>query len=85
MKVKDLQSPWITKGIKNSSKGTQRPYENFLKKKRNRNNELDYKNYKTLFEAIKKCSKKFNLSNLILKYKDSTKKTWKVIQEFKNL
>ena len=33
IKTKNLLSPWITKGIKKSSKRKQKLYENFLKKK----------------------------------------------------
>ena len=30
-KAKDLQNPWITNGVKKSSKHKQRLYDNFLK------------------------------------------------------
>ena len=53
---KDL-SPWITKGIKKSSKRKQKLYEKFLKKG-NAFNETAYKTYKNLFEAIKLSPKK---------------------------
>ena len=33
IKTKDLESPWITKGIKKSSKKKQRLYSKFLKKR----------------------------------------------------
>ena len=56
LKNKDLQSPWITKGIR-SSKHKQRLYEKFLKN-RSEKNELEYKNHKYLFEAVKNRSKK---------------------------
>ena len=54
---KDLQSPWITTGIKKSSKRKQKLYVKFLKN-RNSKNELKYKNYKKLFKSIKKRAKK---------------------------
>ena len=66
LKNKDLNSPWITKGIKKSSKRKQCLYEKFLKN-RTEKHELAYKTYKRLFESIKKHSKKLHLSNLILK------------------
>ena len=72
-KTKDLQSPWITKGVRRSSKRKQRLYEKFLKN-RNEKNELEYKNYKHLFEAVKKRSKKLHFSKLILRYKNNVKK-----------
>ena len=73
LKNKDLQSPWITKGIRRSSKHKQCLYEKFLKN-RNEKNEVEYKNYKHLFEAVKKCSKKLNFSKLILRFKNNVKK-----------
>ena len=73
VKNKDLNSPWITKGIKKSSKRKQRLYEKFLKN-RIEKHELAYKTYKRLFESIKKHSKKLHFSNLILKYKNNIKK-----------
>ena len=33
LKLKDIQSPWITKGIKKSSRMKQRLYEKYLKNK----------------------------------------------------
>ena len=80
LKNKDLQSPWITKGVRRSSKRKQSLYEKFLKN-RNEKNELEYKNYKHLFEAVKKRSKKLHFSKLILRYKNNIKKTWEVIKE----
>ena len=80
LKNKDLQSPWITKGIRRSSKRKQSLYEKFLKNQ-NEKNELEYKNYKHLFEAVKKRSKKLHFSKLILRYKNNIKKTWEVIKE----
>ena len=50
-------------------------------KNRNQKNETEYKNYKKLFESIKKRSKKLHLSELILKYKNNIKKTWQIIKE----
>ena len=77
---KDLQSPWITRGIKKSSKRKQKLYVKFLKN-RNSKSELEYKNYKKLFESIKKRAKKNYFSSLILKHKNNIKKTWDVIKE----
>ena len=74
IKTKDLESPWITKGIKKSSKKKQRLYLKFLKK-RNEKTKKEYQDYKKLFESIKKRSKKLYFSNLILKYKNNIKKT----------
>ena len=78
LKAEDLKSPWITRVIKKSSQSKQRLYEQFLKKRTERN-ELEYKNYH--FESVKKHSKKLLFSNLILKYKNNSKKTWEIIKE----
>ena len=78
VKTKHLESPWITKGIKNSSKKKQ----HLCTKKKKRNEKLtkEYQDYKKLFESIKKLSKKFYFSRLILKCKNNIKKTWQVKQ-----
>ena len=48
LKTKDLKSPWITAGIKKSSKRKQQLYTKFLRN-RNQKNETEYKNLKTTF------------------------------------
>ena len=80
IKEKDLCSPWITRGIKKSSKRKQKLYNEFLKNKSNQS-EYEYKNYKKLFESIKKRAKRNYFSSLIIKYKNNIKKTWHVIKE----
>ena len=80
IKAKDLKSPWITKGLKKSSKRKQKLYEKSLKK-RNEKAEKEYRDYKKLFESLKKRSKRMYYSNLILKYKNNIKKTWQIIKE----
>ena len=72
-----MQIPWITNGIKTSSKRKQRLYEKFLKS-RNEKNEFEYKTYNKLFESIKKRSKKLHFSNLILRYKHNIKRPGKL-------
>ena len=57
---------WVTKGIPKSSKKKQRLYEKYLKR-RTTENEKIYKNYKRLFESIKKKSKKLYYSEKLLK------------------
>ena len=51
LKTTDIQSPWITTGIKKSLKHKQRLYEKFLKTKCQKV-ENAYKNYKNLFGFI---------------------------------
>ena len=57
VKRKTLQNPWMTKGFLKSSKRKQKLYEKFVKKRSPREN--IYKAYKSLFESLKKKSKKF--------------------------
>ena len=47
----------MTKGLLKSSKRKQKLYENFVKKRSSRNKNI-YKAYKSLFESLKKKSKK---------------------------
>ena len=46
-----------------------------------KNNELEYKNYKHLFEVVKKRSKILHFSKLILRYKNNIKETCKVVKK----
>ena len=48
-----MKIPWITRGIKNSSKCKQLLHEKFIKK-RTKKNKLEYKNYKKFPETVKK-------------------------------
>ena len=54
IKTKGLESPLITKGIKNSSNKKQRLYSKLKKKKWNEKTKKEYEDYKKLFESIKK-------------------------------
>ena len=80
IKTKTFLSPWMTKGILKSSKKKQKLYEKFLKHRTVGNLEK-YKNYKNLFEMIKRRSKKNYYNSLISQYKNSIKKTWDIIKE----
>ena len=62
-KAKTIQNPWITKGIRKSSKKNQKLYEQFLKK-RTPQNEHKYKNYKNLFETISKSKENILLQQI---------------------
>ena len=57
LKSKDLQSPWITNGIKKFSNRKQRLYEKYLKN-RNEKSELNTKFTKDFLNTLKKHSKK---------------------------
>ena len=80
LKPQKCNNRWITKGIKKSSKRKQKLYEKFLKS-RNEKNEKLYKSYKSLFESIKRKSKRIYYSSKILEFKNKAKKTWGVIKE----
>ena len=80
IKSKTLASPWITKGIMKSSKRKQKLYEKLLKRKTIKNEE-NYKNYKRLFESVKRRSKASYFKERLNKYKNDVKKTWDVIKE----
>ena len=77
IKAKIIQNSWITKGITKSSKKKQKLYELFFKK-RTPENEQKYKNYKNLFETIKKKAKKTYYSSRLLKCTGDIKKTLKM-------
>ena len=64
VKRESFNSPWMTKGLVKSSKKKQRLYEKFLKNG-NPEKKLNYKQYKTLLESLKKKSKKNYDSDLI--------------------
>ena len=64
IKRKSFNSPWITKGLVKSSKQKQRLHEKFLRD-RNPEKKLNYKQYKTLFESLKKKSEENYNSELI--------------------
>ncbi|XP_065639571.1 uncharacterized protein LOC136072316 [Hydra vulgaris] len=80
IKEKYLKCPWITKGIKKSSKKKQKLYIKYLKNRSEANLNV-YKQYKNLFEKIKKNSKKNFYSNKIKNSNGNIKKTWDIIKE----
>ena len=53
VKLKDLQTPWMSKAMRKSSKQKQKLYIKFLKNS-NPEDELIYKNYKIFFEKLRK-------------------------------
>ena len=53
LKDKDIKRPWISKGLKKSSKKKHRLYIKFLKTK-TLEDEFNYKTYKSLFEKLRK-------------------------------
>ena len=80
IKSKYLNTPWITKGIRKSSKRKQRLYEKYLKL-RSKENEKTYKTYKNLFERIKKNAKKNYYRDKIKLFENDIRNTWKIMKE----
>ena len=68
VKTKSIQSPWMTTALLKSSEKKQRLYEKFLKNKTCKN-EKKYKDYKNMFENLKKQAKK---NYYIDRFKEST-------------
>ena len=62
LKRKAILSPWIKKGILRSSKRKQHLYERFLKNRTSKNKTRN-KEYKNLFETIKRKSKNITIQN----------------------
>ena len=80
VKRKTLQNPWMTKGLLKSSKQKQKLYEKFVKRRSPRNENI-YKAYKSLFESLKKKSKKNYYTRRLENYQNDIKKSWDVIKE----
>ena len=79
-KDQDIKSPWVSKGLKKSSKTKQRLYIKLLKTK-TLEDESKYKNYKSLFEKLRKKAKILYYSKLLHKHKTNSKWTWEVMKE----
>ena len=80
LKPKRKNSPWITNGIAKSSKRKQKLYEKFLKHRTQESKQI-YKDYKNLFEIIKRKSKKQFYSEKLMKFQGNAKKTWPIMKE----
>ena len=80
VKNKDLSSPWMTKGMKKSSKQKQKLYIKFLKHNTEAS-KIEYKNYKNLFEKLRKKSKQSYYSSLINQHKNNSGKIWQIMKE----
>ena len=80
LKDKDINSIWISKGLKKSSKKIQKLDIKFLKTK-TLEDEFKYKTYESLFEKLRKKAKTTYYSKLIYKYKTDSKRTWQVMKK----
>ena len=75
-----MSSPWITRGLKKSSKRKQYLHKKLLKG-RNDKNVKAYKVYKNLLEKLKLQSKKLYFKNKLKQYKNNIKNTWKIMKD----
>ena len=75
LKIKISNPLGSAKVLKKSSKTKQRFYIKFLKTK-TLEDESKYKNYKSLFEKLRKKAKKACYSKLLYKYETDSKRTW---------
>ena len=80
VKFKNLMNHWVAKGIAKSSKKEKRLYEKYLKKSTLENKKI-YRNYKSLFDSIKKKSKKLYYFEQLLKLQKNAKQECKVMKE----
>ncbi|XP_065658588.1 uncharacterized protein LOC136083107 [Hydra vulgaris] len=80
IKFKDISSPWLSKGLKKSSKRKQRLYIKYLKKKCDKT-KSEYKTYASLFEKIKKTAKANYYNKLLEKCQTDSRKTWQLLNE----
>ena len=74
VKRKTLQNAWMTKGLLKSSKRKQKLHEKFVRKRSPRNENI-YKAYKSLFESLKKKSKKNYYTRRLENYQKDIKKS----------
>ena len=80
IKVKNLQAPWINKGLKKSSKQKQKLYIKFLQNKSVQNEQI-YKNYKYLFEKLHKKAKQTHCQSLLKNCQNDMTRTWQIMNE----
>ncbi|XP_065667836.1 uncharacterized protein LOC136088102 [Hydra vulgaris] len=80
IKVKTLNSPWFSKGLKKASKRKHRLYNRYLKNKCVKT-KAEYKNYRTLFEKVKRTAKSNYHKKQLEKCQLSSRKTLQVLNE----
>ena len=78
--LNDLPTPWISKAMIKSLKEKLKLYIKILKSK-NSEDELIFKNQKSLFKKLRKEYKQNYCSNLLEKDKDTAKQRWQALKE----
>ena len=77
--LNDLPTPWISKAMIKSLKEKLKIYIKILKSK-NSEDELIFKNQKSLFKKLRKEYKQNYCSNLLEKDKDAAKQQWQALE-----
>ena len=77
--LNDLPTPWISKAMIKSLKEKLKLYIKILKSK-NSEDELIFKNQKSLFKKLRKEYKQNYCSNLLGKDKDTAKQQWQALE-----
>ena len=80
VKQKDLQTPWMSRALKQISKQKQKLYIRYIKLKTN-DAEKSYKDYKSLFEKFKKKAKNNYYISLLSQHQGNSKRTWQIMKE----
>ena len=77
--MQESNKPWFTNGLANACKKKNKLYRDYLKS-RSKRKLLVYKQYKNKLTNILRCEEKRFYHGLLLKHKNNTKETWKVLK-----
>ena len=80
IKVKDLQAPWMKKGLEKLSKQKQKFYIKFLRNKSTQNEQI-YKQYKHLFEKLQRKAKQTYYQSTLKDCQNDMAHTWQIMKE----
>ena len=80
IKVKDFQTPWISKGLKKLSQKKQKLYFKFLKNKSTQNEQI-CKSYKHLFKKLRKKAKHTNCQSILKDCQNDLTRTSKIMKQ----
>ena len=78
-KVK-ITPPWFSGGLLEASKKKQQLYRKY-RKKTSPINELEYKNYRSVYQRIHRKAKSDYYNNTFEKFANNVKETWRVLKE----
>ena len=80
IKVKDLQAPWVNKGLKKLSKQKQKLYIKCLKNKSIQNEQI-YEKYKHLFEKLRKKAEQTYYKSILKDCQNDMTCTWQMMKK----